>query len=71
MTGGITDGIGGRIRGLAARKTAPALEPMLLWADTNYEEAVKWYRKAAEQGYAGAQFELAGCYAEGKGVANN
>ena len=36
MTGGITDGIGGRIRGLAARKTAPALEPMLLWADTNY-----------------------------------
>ena len=37
MTGGITDGIGGRIRGLAARKTAPALEPMLLWADTNLD----------------------------------
>jgi TPR repeat protein len=31
-------------------------------------EAVKWYRKAAEQGYARAQFNLGLMYAEGKGV---
>ncbi len=31
-------------------------------------EAVKWYRKAAEQGHPGAQFHLGRMYAEGKGV---
>lgn len=31
-------------------------------------EAVKWYRKAAEQGDADAQFSLALCYEKGKGV---
>ena len=34
----------------------------------NYAEAVKWYRKAAEQGYAGAQFNLGCMYANGEGV---
>ena len=32
------------------------------------EEAVSWYRKAAEQGDAEAQFLLGECYRDGKGV---
>ena len=35
------------------------------------EEAVKWYRKAAEQGYAIAQLKLADCYYHGNGVTKN
>ena len=31
-------------------------------------EAVKWYRKAAEQGYAEAQYRLGECYENGVGV---
>ena len=31
-------------------------------------EAVKWYRKAAEQGFAEAQYSLGVMYAEGRGV---
>ncbi|MEX4218568.1 sel1 repeat family protein, partial [Haemophilus influenzae] len=31
-------------------------------------EAVKWYRKAAEQGYADAQLNLGNMYAKGLGV---
>jgi TPR repeat protein len=31
-------------------------------------EAVKWYRKAAEQGNAGAQDKLGAMYADGRGV---
>ena len=34
-------------------------------------EAVKWYRKAAEQGYADAQYELGICYRDGYGVAQD
>lgn len=34
----------------------------------SYEEAVKWYRKAAEQGYASAQCDLGYCYEKGQGV---
>ena len=34
----------------------------------NHLDAVKWYRKAAEQGVANAQFFLAECYDNGKGV---
>lgn len=37
----------------------------------NYSEAVKWYRKAAEQGYAIAQITLASCYKKGQGVTQN
>ncbi len=35
---------------------------------TNYMEAVKWCRKAAEQDDAKAQFNLGFCYANGRGV---
>src|SRR6266536_2938161 len=31
-------------------------------------EAVKWYRKAAEQNVADAQFSLGACYANGQGA---
>ncbi len=31
-------------------------------------EAIKWYRKSAEQGFANAQCELGDCYANGRGV---
>ena len=34
----------------------------------NYAEAVRWYRKAADQGYADAQFNLGNMYAKGLGV---
>src|SRR6266404_3293110 len=34
-------------------------------------EAVKWFRKAAEQNIADAQFSLGVCYANGQGVAKN
>ena len=34
-------------------------------------EAVKWYRKAAERGYAPAQFSLGCCYHSGHGVDKN
>ena len=34
----------------------------------NYTEAVKWYRKAAEQGDAYAQYNLGLCYKNGYGV---
>ncbi len=36
--------------------------------DKNMTEAVKWYRKAAEQGYVKAQYNLAVCYYNGAGV---
>ena len=35
------------------------------------EEAVKWYRKAAEQDYAKAQYNLGVMYASGRGVAKD
>ena len=34
----------------------------------DYKEAVKWFRLAAEQGVAEAQFNLGAFYAGGKGV---
>ena len=34
-------------------------------------EAVKWYRKAAEQGFAAAQYNLGVCYYSGEGVAKD
>jgi len=34
----------------------------------DYKEAVKWYKKAAEQGYARAQFNLGLMYSQGQGV---
>ena len=37
----------------------------------NAAEAVKWFRKAAEQGDATAQYNLGCCYANGEGVAKD
>ena len=37
----------------------------------NYAEAVKWYRKAAEQGNANAQKNLGVCYEKGLGVSKD
>lgn len=37
----------------------------------DYEKAVKWYTKAAEQGLADAQEELGDCYKFGEGVRKN
>ena len=37
----------------------------------DYAEAVKWYRKAAEQNYASAQNNLGSCYLKGNGVAKD
>ena len=38
------------------------------YKNEQFIEAVKWYRKAAEQGYAAAQYSLGFCYDFGKGV---
>jgi TPR repeat protein len=37
----------------------------------DYAEAMKWYRKAADQGYAHAQWSIGGMYFEGNGVQQN
>lgn len=37
-------------------------------SQNDHKEAAKWYRLAAEQGHAGAQFMLAGMYDHGRGV---
>ena len=42
-----------------------------LGVTTNMTKAVKWYRKAAEQGSALAQSNLGVCYANGQGVAKD
>lgn len=39
--------------------------------ERNDSEAVKWYRKAAEQGFGEAQFNLGEMYAKGRGVAKD
>ena len=39
--------------------------------DVKYSTAVKWYRKAAEQGYADAQYHLGEMYYYGFGVDKN
>ncbi|MCI0400399.1 MAG: sel1 repeat family protein [Gammaproteobacteria bacterium] len=36
--------------------------------EQNFEEAAKWYRKAAEHGIPQAQYRLANLYVDGKGV---
>ena len=37
----------------------------------DYEEAVKWYQKAAQQGNVNAMRNLARCYRHGHGVEKN
>ena len=56
----------------SAAKSAAALSPEDMFQNglehydkKNYTEAVKWYRKAAEQGHAGAQNNLGVCYEDG------
>lgn len=39
-----------------------------IYLHTDYEEAVSWFYKAAEQGHAEAQFNLGVMYFKGKGV---
>ena len=41
------------------------------FADKNFDEALKWIQKAAEQGNATAQRLLGVCYFEGKGIEKN
>lgn len=41
------------------------------YAHENYEEAVKWFQKAADQGHAEAQFSLGVMYHAGLGVQKN
>ena len=38
---------------------------------TDYSEAVEWFRKAAEQGYGRAQYYLGFCYDNGQGVSQD
>ena len=56
-------------------KSATALSPEEIYQNglehydkQNYAEAVKWIRKAAEQGFAAAQNNLGECYYYGQGV---
>jgi TPR repeat protein len=37
----------------------------------NHQEALKWFRKGAEQGFALAQYNLGVMYHNGQGVAQN
>ena len=37
----------------------------------DYAEAFRWFRQAAEQGYAKAQYNLGVMYANGRGVRQN
>jgi len=41
------------------------------YVDYDYNEAVKWIRKAAEQGYDIAQYNLGDCYYYGRGVSQD
>ncbi len=41
------------------------------YSKKDYSEAVKWYRKAAEQGHASAQCDLGFCYKKGYGVSQS
>ena len=45
-----------------------ALYQPCLWVEEDVAEAVKWYRKAAEQGDKDAQHNLGVCYEYGEGV---
>src|SRR6266496_1755078 len=42
-----------------------------LGVEEDHAQAVKWYRKAADQNYAPAQSNLGGCYLGGQGVAKD
>ena len=40
---------------------------MVRGVEQDYVEAVSWYRLAAEQGYADAQYALGAAYSQGRG----
>ena len=62
---------GGRQRGCAFAKQRRRNVRERPWRREDYAEALKWYRKAAEQGYPLAQSNLGGMYANGLGVAQD
>lgn len=39
--------------------------------EQDWGQAVQWYMRSAEQGYARGQYNLAWCYEHGKGVAKD
>ena len=39
--------------------------------ERDYAKAAEWFRKAAEQGHAGAQYKLGDCYHYGDGIAQD
>ena len=44
------------------------LSPIERWLPQDYEEAIRWFRLAAEQGVASAQSRLGFMYSKGEGV---
>jgi len=65
------------VMGAKCRAAALAVAPAVAPSDTgrgvtqNYAEALKWYRLAANQGYADAQKELGHMYVVGHGMPEN
>jgi len=61
------------LRAVAAPGDAKTLYDLGVFLETtrNYNEAVSWYRKAAEKGLAAAQNDLGFCYQAGQGVPRN
>ena len=60
----------------AAKRMAVASVPATMYASgqgvpQNYAEAMKWFRKAADQGNARAQHGIGVMYANGQGVPQN
>ncbi|MEW6313466.1 MAG: tetratricopeptide repeat protein [Pseudomonadota bacterium] len=52
----------------AADATTDFIAGLVAYDKKDYASALKWYRKAAEQGHAGAQSNLGIMYAHGQGV---
>ncbi len=64
----LVDRVRGCLGGGPAMELRVQLAVQPLEADSLYEEAVMWMRRAAEQGHAGAQANLGFCYKHGQGV---
>ena len=43
----------------------------MCWESGDYEETVKWWRRAAEQGHAKAQYYLGDMYENGRGASQD
>ena len=54
--------------GFALSKGELLAKGIRCYKNKNFTEAVKWFRQAAEQGDAKAQYNLGWCYARGEGV---